>query len=184
VSRTRTSGAVRPTGQERTLDPEDLIVSKTDRRGVITYANEAFLRISHYTEDEVLGQPHNLLRHPGMPRAVFKLLWDTLTAGDEVFAYINNLAGDGAHYWVLANVTPSYDERGQVVGYHSSRRAPSAGSVAAITPVYDRLLAEERRHPNGPAAAQAGADLLATVLAERGLTYDQFVWSLIDDGGC
>lgn len=184
MSRTRTAGAVRPTGQERRLEPEDLIVSKTDRRGVITYANEPFLRISRYAEDEVLGRPHNLLRHPDMPRAVFKLLWDSLEAGREVFAYINNLAGDGAHYWVLANVTPSYDAHGSVVGYHSSRRAPSPGSVAAVSAVYERLRAEERRHPTGSAAVQAGSALLDALLAERGLTYDQFVWSLIDDGGC
>ncbi len=116
---------VRPTGQERLLAPDDLIVSKTDLRGVITYANESFLRFSAYAEEEVIGRPHNLIRHPAMPRAVFRLLWDTLARGEEVFAYIDNLAADGATYWVLANVTPSYDAAGQVVGYHSSRRAPS-----------------------------------------------------------
>ena len=183
MSRARTAVAVRPTGQERRLEPEDLIVSKTDRRGVITYANEPFLRISRYAEDDVLGQPHNLIRHPDMPRAVFKLLWDTVEAGNEVFAYVNNLASDGAHYWVLANVTPSYDEAGRVVGFHSSRRAPAPRSVAAITAVYERLRAEERRQPNGHAAVQAGTELLATLLAEQGTTYDEFVWSLIDEGG-
>ena len=114
----------RPTGVERHLGPDELIVSKTDLQGRITYANESFLRIGAFTEDQVIGQPHNLIRHPEMPRAVFKLLWDTVQSRQELFAYVVNLAADGAHYWVLAHVTPSFDERGQVVGYHSNRRRP------------------------------------------------------------
>src|ERR687897_472191 len=86
--------SVRPTGVERTFSPDELIVSKTDPRGVITYANDVFLRVSGYAMDEVIGQPHNLIRHPDMPRAVFQLLWETLAAGRELFAYINNLASD------------------------------------------------------------------------------------------
>jgi PAS domain S-box-containing protein len=141
--------AARPTGIERTFSPDELIVSKTDNRGVITYANDVFLRVSGYDADEVIGQPHNLIRHPEMPKAVFTLLWDTLAAGHELFAYIDNLAADGANYWVLAHVTPSYGSGGQVVGYHSNRRSPSRRAVAAIRPLYAQLLAEERRHPNG-----------------------------------
>jgi PAS domain S-box-containing protein len=174
---------LRPTGQERLLAPDDLIVSKTDLRGVITYANESFLRVSAYAEEEVIGRPHNLVRHPAMPRAVFMLLWDTLARGEEVFAYIDNLAADGANYWVLANVTPSYDVAGKVVGYHSSRRAPSPGALAAVRPLYERLAAEERRHASGPAAAAAGSALLTSLLAEQGQSYDEFVWSLISEGG-
>ncbi|MFC7575365.1 PAS domain-containing protein [Klenkia terrae] len=123
TARART--AVRPTGVERSFGADELIVSKTDRRGVITYANDVFLRVGAYSLDEVIGQPHNLIRHPEMPRAVFHLLWDTISRGHELFAYINNLAADGAHYWVLAHVTPSVDERGTIVGYHSNRRRPS-----------------------------------------------------------
>ncbi len=69
---------VQPTGQERTFSPDELIVSKTDLRGVITYANDVFLRVSGYRMHEVLGKPHNVIRHPEMPRAVFRLLWDAL----------------------------------------------------------------------------------------------------------
>ena len=107
-----TRRAIRPTGEERTFGADELIVSKTDPRGVITYANDVFLRVSGYDMDEVVGRPHNLIRHPDMPRAVFQLLWDTLTERRELFAYINNLASDGAHYWVLAHVTPSYGPDG------------------------------------------------------------------------
>ncbi|MGY1726078.1 PAS domain-containing protein [Geodermatophilus sp. SYSU D01062] len=171
--------AVRPTGEERTFAAEELIVSKTDPRGVITYANDVFLRVGAYSLDEVIGQPHNLIRHPEMPRAVFKLLWDTLAARQELFAYINNLAADGAHYWVLAHVTPSYGADGSVVGYHSNRRRPSRRAVDRVRPIYERLLAEERRHPNARAAVAASSELFDRLIAEHAASYEDFVWSVV-----
>jgi PAS domain S-box-containing protein len=172
--------SVRPTGVERTFSPDELIVSKTDPRGVITYANDVFLRVSGYEMADVIGQPHNLIRHPDMPKAVFQLLWDTLAERRELFAYINNLAADGAHYWVLAHVTPSFGPKGQVIGYHSSRRKPSPGAVATIRPLYERLLAEERRHPTARAAVTASSHLLTEIVAEHGGSYEDLVWSVIN----
>jgi PAS domain S-box-containing protein len=171
---------IRPTGVARTFGADELIVSKTDPRGVITYANDVFLRVSGYEMADVVGRPHNLIRHPDMPRAVFALLWETLAARRELFAYINNLAADGAHYWVLAHVTPSVGPGGAVVGYHSNRRKPADHAVEAIRPVYDRLLAEERRHPTAKAAVAASSRLLADLVAEQGGSYDEFVWSVIN----
>ena len=89
---------VRPSGMESLLGEENIIVSKTDLQGRITYANRTFLEISGYTEAELLGAPHNLIRHPEMPRCVFKYLWDTIRAGNEAFAYVVNLAKNGNHY--------------------------------------------------------------------------------------
>jgi PAS domain S-box-containing protein len=178
----RSREPVRPTGVERTFSADELIVSKTDTRGVITYANDVFLRVSAYPLGEVVGQPHNLIRHPDMPKAVFGLLWDTLAAGQELFAYINNLAADGASYWVLAHVTPSRDARGRVVGYHSNRRRPSPGAIAAVRPLYDQLLAEERRQPNGRVAVEASSALFQRLIAERAPSYEDLVWSIIADG--
>jgi PAS domain S-box-containing protein len=172
---------VRPTGVERTFSADELIVSKTDTRGVITYANDVFLRVSGYGSEDVVGQPHNLIRHPDMPKAVFQLLWDTLAAGHELFAYIDNLAADGANYWVLAHVTPSYGAGGQVVGYHSNRRSPSPRAIAAIRPLYAQLLAEERRQANGRAAVEASSRLLTELVAQRAPSYEEFVWSVINE---
>jgi PAS domain S-box-containing protein len=169
---------VRPTGVERTLGDDELIVTKTDTRGVLTYANEVFLRLSALQEDETIGQPHNLIRHPDMPRAIFKLLWDTIGQRQEVFAYVVNLATDGAHYWVLAHVTPSSDAQGRLVGYHSSRRRPEPGPVAAISKIYAELRAEERKHTSSPAGLEASWAMLQRLLSDRGQTYDEFVWSL------
>jgi PAS domain S-box-containing protein len=170
---------VAPTGEARTFAPDELIVSKTDLRGVITYANDVFLRISRYELDEVLGQPHNLIRHPEMPRAVFALLWQTLSEGRELFAYINNLASDGAHYWVLAHVTPSYSADGAVIGYHSNRRRPSPGAIRTVTPLYRRLVEEERRHPTAKAAVAASSRLLDELVAAEAGSYEEFIWSVI-----
>jgi len=169
---------VRPTGVERTFDPGSFLVSKTDPKGVITYANGLFLEVAAYSEEQVLGRPHNLIRHPDMPRCVFQLLWDRLNNGREVFAYVLNLAGDGAHYWVFAHVTPSFDRTGRIVGHHSNRRATDPGAVREIQPLYGRLLAEEKQHSR-PSEAMAGSSaLLDKILADGSHSYDEFVWSL------
>lgn len=167
-----------PTGREVTFSPDEVIVSKTDRRGVITYANEVFQRVSGYAEAELLGQPHNLIRHPDMPACVFKLLWDTLAAGQEIFAYVNNLARDGRHYWVFAHVTPSFDARGNITAYHSNRRVPEPDALLAIQPVYREWLEIERRAPDRPRGLADSWAALQNKLSSAGVSYGEFVFSL------
>lgn len=169
-----------PTGVERRFGSSEVIVTKTDTKGRITYANNVFCRISALSESSLLGRPHNVIRHPAMPRGVYRLMWETIAAGEEMFAYVVNLAHDGAHYWVHAHVTPSYDRAGTLVGYHSNRRLPDPEAVRRVEPIYRRMLQEESRHDQATAAATAGADLLQGMLAEQGTTYDRFVWSLTD----
>ena len=103
--------AVSPTGRESVFGEEEIIVSKTDAKGRITYANEVFLRVSGFAEEEVIEAPHSVVRHPHMPRCIFKLMWDTIQSGQEMFGYVLNMAKDGDHYWVLAHVTPTFDEQ-------------------------------------------------------------------------
>ncbi|GAA1814414.1 PAS domain-containing protein [Planosporangium flavigriseum] len=170
--------SVRASGVERTFSHDEVIVSKTDVGGRMTYVNDVFVRVSAYSEEELIGKPHNLIRHPDMPRAVFKLLWDTIQAGNEIFAYILNLAGDGAHYWVLAHVTPTFSARGQIVGFHSNRRTPHRAALAQIQPAYERLLAEERRHSSTRDAVAASAALLDEIVKSQAASYDEFIWSL------
>lgn len=169
---------VTPTGVERRFSDDEIIVSKTDLRGFLTYTNDVFLRMSAYTEDEVIGRPHNVIRHPDMPRCVFKLLWDTLQDGRELFAYVVNLASDGAHYWVLAHVTPTRSASGEIIGYHSNRRTCDPAALETIKALYAELVAEERRHPRPPDALVAGTQLLQRKLDAAGMTYEEFVWSL------
>ena len=170
------AGAVTPSGVERTISDDEIIVSKTDLKGILTYVNDVFLKVSKYSEQEVLGQPHNIIRHPDMPRCIFKLLWDTIKGGDEIFAYVVNLASDGSHYWVMAHVTPSVGPRGQAVGYHSNRRSPNRAAMEAILPLYGRLAAEERRHAKPADALTASTAMLTEQLASVG-GYERFVWS-------
>lgn len=173
-----TKYAVEPTANERTFAEDDIIVSKTDAQGRITYANDVFLDVALYTEAEVLGQPHSMVRHPDMPRCVFKLLWDTIQARKEIFAYVKNMAKNGDFYWVFAHVTPSYDASGKVVGFHSNRRLPRPEAIAKVEPVYKQLVQEENRHSDRKAGMEAAVAMLGTMLADAGVEYDEFVFSL------
>lgn len=85
-------------GHERTLGRDEIIVSKTDTRGRLTYVNRTFMSIADYSEAELLGKPHNVIRHPDMPRTIFKLLWDRIAAGQEIFAWVKNRTKDGGFY--------------------------------------------------------------------------------------
>lgn len=165
-------------GVEQSFDVDEIIVSKTDLRGVITYANSVFLRVAGYREEEILGKPHNIIRHPEMPRSVFKLLWETISNGREIFAYVVNRAKNGDHYWVFAHVTPTWDQFGKLSGYHSSRRVPQRAAVEQMKKIYAELLALERNYSNPKDAAAAGVDALVKKLAGLGVTYDQFIFSL------
>ncbi len=169
--------AITPTGVERSFGDDEIIVSKTDTKGILYYANDVFVRVSGYTEQELIGQPHSIIRHPDMPRAVFKLLWDTIVSGHEIFAYVNNLAKDGAHYWVFAHVTPSFDANGRIVGYHSNRRVPEKAAVREVSEIYRILIEEERRAAGGNQAVAASTALLTDMLQQAKMPYDEWVWS-------
>ena len=119
-----------------------LIISRTDLNGIITHANEAFVELSGYTREELIGQPHAILRHPDMPRAAFKDLWDTLIAGKKWHGYVKNLRKDGSHYWVYATAVPNV-RGGKVVGYTSVRRQPSRKKIEELSAVYKDWLAKE-----------------------------------------
>jgi PAS domain S-box-containing protein len=170
--------AIQPTGREVKFAEADIIVTKTDLRGIITYANDVFLQIAGYTEAEVLGKPHNLIRHPDMPRCVFKLLWDHVQGQKEVFAYVLNLAKSGDHYWVFAHVTPSYNPQGQHVGYHSNRRVPHADALPKVKALYQQLRLAEQRHTDPRDGMQAGTRKLEELLQAAKMDYSQFVFQL------
>jgi PAS domain-containing protein len=165
-------------GAERVMGADDLIVSKTNLKGHLTYANDVFLNIADFTEREVLGKPHSVIRNAAMPRCVFRLLWNRIEAGQEIFAYVVNSSKHGDYYWVFAHVTPSFDTTGQCIGYHSNRRKPAAAAIAKIAPIYRRLLDEEARHRNGKEAVAASMSLLNAIIDEAGGDYDRFVLSL------
>ena len=170
--------SVVPTQVERFFPEDEIIVSKTDLKGHITYANDTFLTIAGFTEEELLGKPHSIIRHPDMPRCVFKLLWDVIQSRREIFAYVENMAKNGDYYWVFAHVTPTLDDSGRIIGYHSNRRVPERSQVELFTQVYRQLLDEERRHPDWRSGMEAAGKMLVDMIAAKGMEYEEFVFSV------
>ncbi len=120
-----------------------------------------------------------MIRHPDMPRCVFKLLWDTLEAKKEIFAYVINMCKNGDHYWVFAHVTPSFDGSGNVNGYHSNRRVPDRGVLdGTIIPLYKQLLEEEQSHKNRKDGMNSSFQKLLNLLKEKGVDYDELIFAL------
>lgn len=155
------------------MKDNDFIVSKTDLKGRITYGNEIFIKMSGYKEHELLNSPHNILRHEDMPAIVFKLLWDRLKNKEPINAYVKNRCKNGDFYWVFANVTPSVDVRGNVIGYYSVRRKPKDKAMKTIEPIYEDLLKSEKQ-----GGVNASKELLEKLLKSQGVSYDEFIINL------
>ncbi|MEM6491478.1 MAG: PAS domain-containing protein [Pseudomonadota bacterium] len=165
------------TGVERTVDPARLLVSKTDLTGKIVYFNDYFRELAGFTRAELMGAPHSIVRHPQTPRAIYKRMWARI-ANDkrEMFAFIVNRCANGDHYWVVAHVTPSFNTKGQVTGYHSNRRATTPGVIKdVIAPLYAEMCAAEDAAANGEAALAAGETALDAFIAARGRDYDEVI---------
>lgn len=159
-------------GELKFLETE-LIVSKTDTKGNITYGNELFQKLAGRSEGEILNKPHNIIRHPDMPKIIFKLLWEYIENGKEIYAYSKNLSKNGDYYWVFANITPSYDKDRRVIGYYSVRRKPSEKALSVIKPLYKKLLSAEKM-----GGMKASQKLLDEVIEQNGGRYDEFILSL------
>jgi len=153
-----------PRDEEIELDPKRYIVSETDEKGRITYANDYFKEVSGYTDEELIGQPHSIVRHPDMPRVVFKLLWETIKAGKNINAVIKNLAKDGRYYWIFTEFEIRKDtDTGEIIGYHASRKKISRHVIEVIDDLYKKLLEIEQKE--GIVASEA---YLVSFLAEKG----------------
>lgn len=167
------------TGHERILQQDEVIVSKTDLTGKMTYVNQTFCKIAGLKEKDCLGVQHNLIRHPEMPRCVFALLWERLKAKKEVFAYVNNRAANGDSYWVFAHVTPSFNDKGDVVGYHSNRRAPNRDILKNhIIPLYGALLAVEKGISSPRDSLQLSSQKVYDLLKEKDMSFNEYMFSL------
>ncbi len=155
---------------EKELNEKDVIVSSTDLKGNITYANKVFCNTCEYSTSELYGKPHNIIRHPDMPKAVFKFAWDNLKNNKTVVAYVKNYTKDKEKfYWVKAVIIPIY-KNGNVVQYTSYRTKPIRYAIEQITQIYKVLLDYERGH-----SVDETLILLVDYLSKRNLTYDQFM---------
>ena len=155
------------------IGENDFLVSKTDLKGRITYCNRIFMKVAGYNESELLGKPHNIVRHPEMPRIIFKLLWSRIQNKEEIFAYVKNKTKNGGFYWVYANVTASTDSKGNIIGYYSVRRKVNEQALPAIEDLYAKLLQIESR-----GGMEASQKYLNNMLKEKGVSYDEFIATL------
>jgi PAS domain S-box-containing protein len=160
--------------EEKQFEPNDLIISRTDVRGTITYCNDIFAKMSGWTKEQLLGSNHNLIRHPEMPQIAYKLVWDSIKAKNEFYGYVKNLCKNGEYYWVFAYITADLDEEGEIVGYTSYRRFAPKLAVETMTTIYKLLLAAEKE-----GGIEASEKLLYQHLKNSGFSsYDQFIVDL------
>jgi PAS domain S-box-containing protein len=158
---------------QKEMAENDFIVSKTDLTGKITYCNKIFMKMAEYSEDELLGKPHSIIRHPDMPKAVFKFLWDTIPTKQEVFAFVVNKTKNDNYYWVFTNVTASVDKNGKIIGYYSVRRKPNPKALEVIIPLYKEMIRVEKNE-----GVAASFKVLTDILQEKGIGYDELIISL------
>jgi PAS domain S-box-containing protein len=164
-----------PRNEEITLDPMRYIVSKTDANGLIEYGNDYFVEISGYKEHELIGKPHNIIRHPDMPKIIFKLMWDRIRQNKNIFALVKNMAKDGRYYWVVTEFTTKiHPLSNKPIRHTAYRKAAPKKAVKEIEKLYATLKSIEDE--NGLEAAEK---YLAGFLEERGQSYDEFIDELL-----
>jgi len=169
----------KPINNQIKLDSKRYIVSKTDKHGIIEYGNDYFVEISGYTEPELLGQPHSIIRHPDMPKIVFKLMWDRINKAQNIMAVVKNLAKDGSFYWVVTEFQPKVDPiTNEIISHTAFRKAAPQKAVDTMEPIYQKLLEIEKE-----GGMEASEKYLRGFLEEKNLTYDEFVNDLVGNKG-
>ncbi len=124
------------------LDLKSFLVSETDEKGIIKFANDDFCKVSGYSLEELIGNPHNMVRHPDMPKAAFKDLWTTVKSGEKWRGFVKNITKDGGYYWVYATVFPFTSCDGSK-GYISCRRKASDKEIEKYEDLYKQMRTQE-----------------------------------------
>lgn len=163
-----------PNHNETKVDPSQIIMSKTDLKGIIQYANDYFVKICEYTTDELIGTNHNIIRHPEMPKVLFKLMWDTLKSGEGIFAIVKNMTKSGGFYWVLARVEPVVDQDDNIISYVSYRKAAPPKAVERIESYYKILLNIEQKKN-----LETSETYFINFLHDHQLNYEQFLLKIL-----
>ena len=158
---------------EKVLNQNDFIISKTDTKGKIIYCNEIFAEMAGYPAADLIRANHNLIRHPDMPRIAFKILWELIQQKDEFFGFVKNLRADGGYYWVFAYITADLDTQGNITSYTSVRRKMPQSAIDIISPIYKQLVDAEKS-----GGMEASEKLLHTLLAQHRLEYREFIINL------
>jgi PAS domain S-box-containing protein len=169
----------KPIDNEIKLSTKRYIVSKTDAKGIIEYGNDYFVEISGYTEAELIGQPHNIVRHPDMPKVVFKMMWDRINKGQNIMAVVKNMAKDGSYYWVVTEFEPKIDSiTNEIISHTAFRKAAPQKAIDVMMPIYQKLLEIEKT-----GGMEASEKYLRGFLEDNKTTYDEFIDKLVGNSG-
>ena len=169
----------RPTPIDREVqwDKTKTLISETDVKGTITNVNDVFCAVSHYSASELIGQPHNLIRHPDMPKLIFKLLWDNLKVGNNFVGVIKNLAKTGEYYWVVTDFEMRRDAMGNITHYIGRRKSvPEAAINNYLAPFYESLLKMEK-----VGGVELSSRFFKNYLTKQGKDYIDFVISIMSE---
>jgi PAS domain S-box-containing protein len=164
--------------EEIKFSKKKFIVSKTDIKGIITFVNKNFCDVSEYSEEELIGSPHNIIRHPDMPRAIFFLVWSSLLRGEPVSGVVKNLAKSGKYYWVIADFDVKKDGNGKIKSLTAFRRAAPQKVIDTIEELYDTMLSIEKRR-----GMEGSLAYLEAYLEEHHMTYEEFLDDLVAPKG-
>lgn len=168
-----------PIENEIKLNTKRYIVSKTDSKGFIEYGNDYFVEISGYTEAQLIGQPHSIIRHPDMPKIVFKMMWDRINKGQNIMAVVKNLAKDGSYYWVVTEFEPKVDPiTNEIISHTAFRKAAPQNAIDTMVPIYAKLIEIEKE-----GGIQASEKYLRGFLEDNNTTYDEFIDKLVGNKG-
>ncbi len=169
----------KPIDNEIKLSDKQYIVSRTDSLGVIEYGNDYFHEISGYSEAELIGKPHNIVRHPDMPKVLFKMMWERINKGKNIKAIVKNLAKDGSFYWIVTAFESKIDPvTNRIISHTAFGRHVPQKAINAIAPIYKKLLEIEKEH-----SVQASEKYLLEFLETDNTTYDEYVEKLIANKG-
>ncbi len=157
-----------PIDNEIILDPQKVIMSKTDYKGIIQYANEYFIEVCSYSKEELIGKPHNIIQHPDMPKVVFKTLWEKLHKGENLYAVVKNLTKNGSYYWVVTKFETTFDENGNIKAHYARRKAVPEKVKKTAEKLYETILAIEKHNP------ELAEKAFYETLEKFGLTYNDF----------
>lgn len=158
------------TDEEIYIDPKKYLVSKTDRKGRIIYVNSYFSEISKYSEIELVGSPHNIVRHPDMPKVIFKIMWNSIQNNRNITAVVKNLAKDGKYYWIITDFNIQKDAKNEIKSYIAYRWAVDSKIIKEIEILYKKLLKIEKDY-----GEDASEKYITDFLLEKNMSYQQFI---------
>ncbi len=161
---------IKPINKEIKLKPNRFIMSVTDLKGNILRVNDYFVEISGYKESELIGSPHNIIRHPDMPKAIFYIMWESIKKGENITAVVKNLTKEGKFYWVVTDFEIRKDSNNKIDRYMAFRYAPSRKVIYTIEKLYKNLLEIEKSE-----GMNSSVNYLKNLLKKDGLTYNEYI---------